>query len=122
MIDPGAVVAALFGTYLGIQIVEARKRGRIQWLTPVGRPPRDLFAQRRVNFVFNLVHEWLWIGFAVVIASFFTIFFDAIDGLTFYVMYLGIAMMVACLVIVPLCVARAELNPKYEAETPAPSP
>lgn len=95
----------------------ARDRGRGQWMTPVGRPPRDLYANRWINFFANVIHEWVWIGFCVAFVGFVLLFPEGMVGL--YVMCVGVGMIVIRLFGTPLCLLYAELAPQYEAEAAA---
>lgn len=93
-----------------------RERGRGEWASSVGRPPRDLYADRRINFAANLVHEWLWIGFVVAFVGFALIFPDSTMGVSPYVMWLGIAMMWVGAIVTQLSLLFAKLAPQYEAQ------
>jgi hypothetical protein len=96
-----------------------RERGRGEWLSSVGRPPRDLFADRRVNFVANLVHEWIWIGFSVAFIGFMLLFPDSTMGISPYVTWLGIGMMFIGAIVGQLSLLFAKLAPQYEAQAAA---
>lgn len=96
-----------------------RERGRGEWLSSVGRPPRDLYADRRINFAANLVHEWLWIGFAVALIGFVLIFPDSTMGISQYVTWLGIGMMFVGAIVSQLCLLFATLAPQYESQAAA---
>lgn len=103
----------------GVIRSKIRERGRGEWLSSVGRPPRDLFADRRINFVANLVHEWLWIGFLVAFIGFVLIFPDSTMGISQYVTWLGIGMMFVGAIVSQLCLLLAKLAPQYEAQAAA---
>lgn len=110
-------IGTAIGMFGGSITKNARDRGRGQWMTPVGRPPRDLYANRWVNFFANLIHEWAWIGFSVAFFGFVLVFVEGEIGL--YVMGAGVGMILIRVFGTPLCLLYAELTPKYEAEAAA---
>jgi hypothetical protein len=103
----------------GVVRSKIRERGRGEWLSSVGRPPRDLFADRRINFVANLVHEWLWIGFGVALIGFVLIFPDSTMGISQYVTWFGIGMMFVGAIVSQLSLLFAKLAPQYEVQAAA---
>lgn len=88
-------------------------------MSAVGRTPRDLFADRRVRLVTNLVEEWIWIGTVVAVAGLAMIFFEATDQFADYVFWGGLVMIGIRLLVKPLALGHAELSPEYEARVRA---
>ncbi|MGH2959744.1 MAG: hypothetical protein ACRDKE_09070 [Solirubrobacterales bacterium] len=116
------VIGVAIGTAAGRLMKRARDRGRGQWMTLVGRPPRDLFVKRSANVIANLIHEWVWIGFSVFLLGFALVFIEAENGIYvngLYVMGVGIAMMLVRAFVTPLLLLKAKLAPQYEAAAEA---
>lgn len=100
----------------GFISTKIRDRGRGEWNTMVGRPPRDLFADRRINFIANLIHEWMWIGAAVAFTGVVLMFFDSTAGFADFVFWFGVAMMFVRGIGTSFCLLYARLAPQYEAK------